>query len=388
MPKRWMLPDGISDALPDMAAKIENTRRQVLDLFHSFGYLQIITPHVEFLQSLLVDAQQDLDWYTFKIADPLSGQMLGLRADITPQAARIDAHSLKNPGLNRLCYIGSVIHTKPRGLSATRCPIQVGAELYGSSKLDADIEIICLMLQTLKHLNIVDLHLELAHVGIFQSLISVADLGVDAKQTIFNALQRKDNSELIRLTADLPSDVSYNLRLLPELCGDIGVLDVARRELKNPSIQIKNHLDELSDLASCIKSRYLDLPLHVDLAEVRGFNYYTGLMFAAFVPCLGQALAQGGRYDGIGASFGRARPATGFSADLKALVSLSRLNLNNAETKIWAPFTDDISLWQIICNLRSQGKCVIQADNQQQAQYAGCNSKLVKDNNSWQIQPI
>jgi len=388
MPSRWILPDGIADALPPLAQQIEHMRRQILDLFHNFGYAQIITPHVEFLQSLLTDAQADLDLHTFKLADPISGQMLGLRADITPQAARIDAHNLKANAINRLCYIGSVIHTKPRGLSLSRCPIQVGAELYGDATLDADIEIICLMLQTLQYLQISDIHLELAHVGIFQSLIEGANITADLKEAIFKALQQKDGSSLAELTADLAQDVRSNLQTLNHLCGGAEVLTKAQNELQNPPPKIAEYLAQLTNIVDCLQARYPNLPLHIDLAESRGFHYHTGLFFAAFVPQLGQALAQGGRYDGIGKVFGAERAATGFSADLKTLVTLAANFANEQKPKIWAEFAPDITLWHKICELREQGKCVIQAHNKNDAKLAGCTLALILVDNKWQVLPL
>jgi len=388
MPNRWILPDGIADALPCMANKIENLRRQILDLFKSYGYLQVITPHIEFVESLLTDAKKDLDLYTFKVADPISGKMLGFRADITPQVARIDAHNLKSSSVNRLCYIGSIIHTKARGLTTTRCPIQVGAELYGDDTLHADLEIICLMLNTLDSLHIKNIHLELAHIGIFQDLISKVQISQPLKQEIFKALQHKDFSALTELTTSLPNYVNHNIKVLTYLCGDIDVLEQAKLEFKNPPQQVTAHLAKLSHIAACLQNRYPNLPLHFDLAESRGFHYHTGLLFAAFVPQLGQALAQGGRYDGIGAAFGTDRPATGFSADLKTLVTLIDDPLKQKNNKIWASFTEDITLWNEICKLRLQGECVIQAHCKNEAKIAGCTHKLIFTANKWQVMPL
>jgi len=384
MPDYWILPDGISDALPCTASKIEHMRRKILDLFSNFGYLQVITPHVEFAGSLLTDANRDLDLYTFKVADPISGKTLGFRADITPQVARIDAHNLKGTGINRLCYIGSVIHTKPRGLSATRCPIQVGAELYGDASLDADLEIICLMLNTLQNLDIHDIHLELAHVGIFQSIISEVQIRPNLRAKIFKALQLKDISTLNELTSSLPKDVIYNIKSLVNLCGGIKVLEQAKNKLKNPPIKVAQYLDNLNYLARCLHQRYPKLPLYFDLAESRGFHYHTGLLFAAFVPQLGQALAQGGRYDGV-IAYGNVRPSTGFSADLKTLVTLTNNVKELSDSKIWAPFAEDLTLWQAICELRMQNKCVIQAHSKEEATSAGCDKQLIFTANKWQI---
>jgi ATP phosphoribosyltransferase regulatory subunit len=388
---RWLLPDGIEEVLPPEAARIEVARRDVLDLFHRWGYAFVVTPHVEFLESLLTAAGQDLDLRTFKVTDPHTGRQMGFRADITPQVARIDAHSMKLSGPNRLCYAGSVLHARPRALSTSRSPIQLGAELYGDATPASDVEIISLMLETLELAKVPDVHMDLGHVGVYRGLARAAGLSGDAEQALFDALQRKAIDEVDELTQGLSRSLASMLRSLAELCGGREVLDLAQAALVDAPEAVHAALDELIAIADSLSARHPELPLYFDLGELRGYHYHTGAVFAAFVPGVGQAIAQGGRYDDIGSDFGRARPATGFSTDLKTLVTLGDMPQVEPEAGVWAPDSHDLSLWAAIHSLRRSGTRVVQAMPGQDiaaASEAGCDRQLGFYDGRWEVRPL
>ncbi len=385
---RWLLPDGIEEVLPLEAQRIETARRRILDLFQCWGYELVITPHIEFLESLLINAAQDLDLRTFKVVDPLSGRQMGLRADITPQVARLDAHSLRRQGASRLCYAGSVLHAKPVALSTSRSPIQVGAELYGDLSVESDLEVISLMLATLELAQIPDVHMDLGHVGIYRGLARAAGLSGEAEQALFDALQRKAADEIFSLTAQLDAPLAAMLRALAGLCGGREVLDEAARVLAGAPSEVLQALDVLRQLADRLAVRYPSLPLYFDLGELRGYHYHTGTVFAAFVPGIGQSIAQGGRYDDIGANFGRARPATGFSTDLKTLVRLGNAVLDAPLRGIWAPALGDAGLWLKVRALRQAGERVVQAlgvETLADAQASGCDRRLLQVDGVWVV---
>ncbi|MBD9657166.1 ATP phosphoribosyltransferase regulatory subunit [Pseudomonas sp. PDM12] len=385
---RWLLPDGIEEVLPPEAARIEIARRQVLDLFQRWGYEFVVTPHIEYLESLLTGAGQDLDLRTFKVTDPLSGRQMGFRADITPQVARIDAHTLRREGPSRLCYAGSVLHAQPRALTTSRSPIQLGAELYGDASPASDVEVISLLVDTLELAEVPDVHMDLGHVGIYRGLVRAAELSGEAEQQLFDALQRKALDEIDALTEALPDPLRRMLRALGELCGSRDVLDLAQACLVEAPDDVHAALDDLLAIADALELRYPELPLYFDLGELRGYHYHTGVVFAAFVPAVGQAIAQGGRYDDIGADFGRARPATGFSTDLKTLVTLGHMPLGEEPAGIWAPDSHDVYLWQAVRRLRADGERVVQALPGQQlaaAADAGCDRQLVLHDGRWQV---
>ncbi len=355
---RWQLPDGVEELLPEQALQIEQWRRALLDLFESWGYELVIPPLLEFTESLLIGLGQDLDLQTFKMIDQMSGRMLAVRADITPQTARIDAHSLNRQGVQRLCYAGSVVHTQPAALKASRTPIQIGAELFGEAAVAADIEVICLMLESLSKLGVGELTLDLGHVGIYKALIADAGLDDTIEQQLFQLLQHKNFSDLPAWLQANISDAALadNLQKLANLNGGISVLEEARQCLP-ASVEISNALNKLQEVAEQIEARYPGAQLYFDLSELRGFNYHTGLVFAAFVPACGRAIANGGRYDDIGAAFGRSRPATGFNMDLKTLLGLAAAP-DKAKPAVLAPNVSDDTLWQLICKLRSNGERV------------------------------
>ncbi|ENA33014.1 MULTISPECIES: ATP phosphoribosyltransferase regulatory subunit [Pseudomonas] len=388
---RWLLPDGIEEILPPEAASIEIARRRVLELFQQWGYEFVVTPHVEFMESLLTAAGQDLELRTFKVTDPLSGRLMGFRADITPQVARMDAHALHREGPSRLCYAGSVLHSRPRALSTSRSPIQIGAELYGAKDTAGDLEIISLMLGVLELAQIPDVHMDLGHVGIYRGLCEAAGLSGAAEEALFDALQRKAVDEVITLTQELSAPYGDMLRSLVELCGGRQALEAARQRLAEAPPAVVSALEALCSLADTLAQRFPDIPLYFDLGELRGYHYHTGVVFAAFVPGSGQAIAQGGRYDNIGANFGRARPATGFSTDLKTLVMLGQAEMTEPLTGIWAPHGEDAQLWNAIRQLRSGGERVVQAlpgQADSDARESGCDRQLTWQDGSWQVAPL
>lgn len=388
---RWLLPDGIEEVLPPEAQQIEQARRQVLDLFQCWGYELVITPHIEFVDSLLVNAGQDVDLRTFRVLDPLSGRQMGFRADITPQVARIDAHALRREGPSRLCYAGSVLHAKPLALSTSRSPLQIGAELYGDASPESDLEIISLMLEVLAQAQVPNVHMDLGHVGIYRGLAQAAGLTGDAEQQLFDALQRKAKDEIDELISGLPSDVAGMLKALVRLSGGQEVLDEAERLLQAAPEPVQQNLKDLRSVANALAKRYPELPLYFDLAELRGYHYHTGIVFAAFIPGRGQSIAQGGRYDDIGAAFGRARPATGFSTDLKTLVSLGQSASPQASLGVWVSAEVAHDAWEAIRTLRQQGIRVIQGLPGQtvtSAPAAGCDRQLVLQDHLWIPQPL
>jgi ATP phosphoribosyltransferase regulatory subunit len=316
---------------------------------------------------------------------------MGFRADITPQVARIDAHTLRREGPSRLCYAGSVLHAQPRALSSSRSPIQLGAELYGDASPSSDVEVISLMLAMLQLADVPDVHMDLGHVGIYRGLARAAGLSGEVEQQLFDALQRKAIDEVIALTEGVPADLAGMLRALVNLCGGREVLDAARERLANAPATVLAALDDVQAIAEQLSARFPQLPLYFDLGELRGYHYHTGVVFAVFVPGVGQAIAQGGRYDDIGADFGRARPATGFSTDLKTLVTLGRAEVELPSGGIWMPDSTDAALWQQVCQLRSEGQRVVQALPGQPlaaAREADCDRQLILQNGLWQVSPL
>ncbi len=310
---RWLLPENIEDILPAEASRIEALRRALLDLFAAHGYELVMPPMLEYLDSLLTGTGHDLDLRTFKLVDQLSGRMMGVRADITPQVARIDAHLLNRKGVTRLCYCGSVLHTRPAGPAATREPIQIGAEIFGQAGVAGDIEIQRLLCEALRAAGVRGARVDIGHVAVFRSIVRMAKLPAALESALFEALQRKDSPELRALTRPLRPQVREALLLLPELYGGPEVLKVARRRL--PRIPaLSRALDTLQALAKAC-----EMPASFDLAELRGYHYHSGVVFDAYCNGVAGAVARGGRYDEVGKAFGRSRPATGFSIELREL---------------------------------------------------------------------
>jgi len=314
---RWILPEYIEDILPVEAKRIEMLRRRVLDLFFESGYELVMPPLLEYTDSLLTGTGRDLELRTFKVVDQLSGRMMGLRADITPQVARIDAHLLNRDGVTRLCYCGSVLHARPAGPTATREPIQIGAELYGEAGVEADVEILQLLCRALQVAGVRNPRVDIGHVSVLRSIAQAGQVGPELEAELFEALQKKDVPALRELTRSLDAKARDALLLLPELYGGPEVLELAEKKLPRfPGLA--RPLGTLRKLAQAC-----GVAASFDLAELRGYHYHTGVVFDAY--CDGgagltsQPLARGGRYDEVGKAFGRARPATGFSIDLRSL---------------------------------------------------------------------
>jgi ATP phosphoribosyltransferase regulatory subunit len=323
---RWLLPEGVEEILPPESWRLEAMRRRLLDLYRRRGYQLIVPPLIEYLDSLLTGAGHDLELQTFKLTDQLSGRLMGVRADMTPQAARIDASRLKTAGPARLCYIGTVLRALPDGLGGSRCPQQVGVELFGEPGIEGDLEIVLLMLETLALCGLRKPYLDLGHVGIYRALAAGAGFSGEQEETLFGVLQRKSRPDLEDfLRTHRPADrIAAWLEALIDLNGDVSVLARARSQLKGAGRPVAAALDTVERMAERLAKKAPKVPLHVDLAELRGYRYKTGIVFAAFAPGQGREIARGGRYDAAGRVFGRARPATGFSADLAMLLQLAR----------------------------------------------------------------
>jgi len=390
--KQWLLPEGIEEILPDDALHLEALRRKLLDVFSLWGYELVIPPMIDYLESLLIGSGRDLDLQTFKLTDQLSGEVLGIRADITPLVARIDAHNLQHEHPNRLCYTGTILHTRGDSLKKTRSPMQIGAELYGHSGIESDIEIIELMLEMLAMAGIENVHLDLGNVAIYRGLIEQSALTELQEVELFDVLQRKSQPDLQELIARYPLDESLKAVFLklPELNGGFEILAMAQQLLKDANDRVKNALADLEHLAKKLQISFPALSLSFDLAELRGYHYHTGMVFAAFVPEIGKEIARGGRYDNIGEVFGRARAATGFSADLKVLSLLTKTIAKAQPEKILAPCVDDSQLAEFIRDLRAQQKIVIQQLPEQSGniEEMGCQSIIEKTIQGWAVSKL
>ena len=324
----WWLPEGMDEWLPPASWRQEELRRALLDFYRRRGYELILTPLLEHLDALLTGAGSDLEQQTFKLTDPATGRLLGLRADMTPQAARIAARRYPDRKTVRLCYLGTVLRTRPDSLGGARAPRQVGCELFGEPGIQGDLEILEVMLETLKRAHVPDVHLDLGHVGIYRAIAARLELDADDEAALFGILQRKSQPDLAAFgkaqrLAGKPLDA---LAQLMELNGDAGVLKRARTTLARLGAGVEECLETLDKTVRALKRKFRKVPVHVDLAELRGYRYQTGMVFAAFAPGHGRELARGGRYDGVGREFGVPRPATGFSADLNELLRLGTRN--------------------------------------------------------------
>jgi ATP phosphoribosyltransferase regulatory subunit len=388
--RKWILPEYIEDILPAEALRIEKMRRRIMDWLLVHGYELVGPPLLEYVESLLSGSGGDTDLRMFKVVDQLSGRMMGLRADMTPQTARIDAHLLNHKGITRLCYAGSVLHTLPSGLTRTREPLQIGAELYGHTGLESDLEVQRLMLQSLAIAGIGKIHLDLGHVAVFRGLIRGAGIPLELETELFGVLQTKDICELNRLCAGLSKHVDMRAReallLLPELYGDSSMLTLARRSLPDYP-EIRTALDELEVVGEELKS-VVDT-LAFDLADLRGYHYHSGMVFAAYTTNCPNAIALGGRYDDVGKAFGRARPATGFSMDLRELSSLVKSDLYPGG--ILAPYVrGEDALRQTIEQLRNEGQIVVVElpGRESEQNTFNCDRRLVLQGGVWIIEQI
>ena len=391
---RWLLPDGVKEVLPPEAARIEGLRRTVVDLYQAWGYDLVMPPLIEYIDSLLIGTGDDLDLATFKVIDQKTGRTMGIRADITPQVARIDAHSIDCDGINRMCYSNTVLHTSAANPLASRSPLQVGAELYGHAGIDSDLEVISLMLETLTSVGIKHpITLDLGHVGIYRGLIESIGLADDDERELFNLLQSKAVADIDALVCamDLTDEAKNILSQLPRLYGEASVLKQAEHLFSDVSDKVSAAIGYLTELAEAVSERFPQVTLYFDLAELRGYEYHTGVVFAALTPAFGQAIAKGGRYDDIGKVFGRARPATGFSADLKVLSELSEVPLVKGgaiamPAEVGLSSEQRQSLWSMQSQLRTQGeRLVAQLCDSPAAQE--CSRQLVWQNDVWKIVP-
>ena len=390
-PNRWLLPEGIEEILPPQATQVEALCRRVLDLYRGWGYELVMPPLMEFLESLLTGTGEDLDLQTFKLIDQLSGRLLGIRADTTPQVARIDAHNLKRTVPTRLCYLGAVLHARPESSGGTRCPLQVGAELYGHQGVESDAEILSLMLETLDVAGIERVHVDIGHVGVYQGIMRKAGLTATQERKLFDVLQRKASSELKSLIKSwaMPKKIGGMLEYLISANGGASVLKVAQHTLAPAGPAVRRCLSDLQNVAALVQKRRPGTPLYFDLAELRGYHYHTGIVFAAYVPGSGQGIAFGGRYDDIGSAYGRARSATGFSTDIKVLHALSSLTPQEPQG-IFAPARGDPNLRKSIERLRRKGEIVIVELSGQKgkAKDMGCDRRLVLKQGRWQVEKI
>ncbi|MBP0599592.1 ATP phosphoribosyltransferase regulatory subunit [Herbaspirillum sp. LeCh32-8] len=382
----WLLPENIADVLPSEARKIEELRRRLLDNFRLYGYEMVMPPLLEYLESLLTGAGQDTDLRTFKLVDQLSGRTLGVRSDMTTQVARIDAHLLNRASVTRLCYAGSVLHTRPTGLHATREPIQIGAEIYGHAGIEADAEIQELALNSLALAGMRTIRLDLCHVGVLRAIIANDPAAKRQEAQLFGLLEAKDVPGLQEITAAYQEGTRKALLALPNLYGDISV--IARARITLPALPgIAQALDELQALVE-LAAGHEGAAVTIDLADLRGYHYHSGVMFSAYVPGLPNAVVRGGRYDHVGEAFGRARPATGFSMDLRELARL----MPGAERKtaIRAPWGTEAGLREKIAQLRQAGEIVIQSlpGHENDQDEFDCDRAVEFSNGNWIIKNL
>ena len=383
----WQLPDQISDILPAEAARLERLRRRLLDLYCSYGYALVQPPMLEHLESLMIDQARDLDLRTFKVVDQASGRLLGLRADITPQAARLDAHQIQNKGVTRLCYAGSVLHAQPAGLLSSREPVQMGCELFGHDGLEADLEVQDLALASLDAAGIRKVRLDLSHRGIFLALRD-RDPGLAAcENEVLSALQSKDRVGLADLVKGLSAESAKALTALLDLYGPASgadnVIAVARHRLPQLA-PITEALDRLQSVAeSAMFTEHPQCVLTIDFADLRGYRYHNGVMFSIYCEGLPNAVVRGGRYDGAGKVFGRARAATGFSLELRELLEIANFDPEPADEAIVAPWHDDVGLRQAIAALRREGRAVVRLPDAEFGSWKG--RRLVSQSGRWVV---
>jgi len=380
--RNWLLPENFEDILPPQAQRIDRMRAQLLELFRVHGYQLVIPPMLEYLESLLTGTGHDLDLRTFKLVDQISGRMMGVRADITPQVARIDAHLLNRKGVTRLCYAGSVLLTRARGLDSTREPLQIGAEIYGHPGIESDLEIQQLLADSLAACGISGARLDIGHVAVFRAICRHGGVGAELESELYDALGRKDLPEVRMVTQPLPKATRKALLALPELYGDGTVLERARRALpRYPEIEAA-----LRNLK--VLTRGGRIPVSFDLADLRGYHYHSGVVFAAYAPGVANAVALGGRYDEVGKAFGRARPATGFSMDLRDLARTAPHEAGAAALR--APYSNDPGLATAIRKLRAAGEIVVVGLPGHAAERAQpeCDRELVKRTGKWTVRKL
>ncbi|MHA3081943.1 ATP phosphoribosyltransferase regulatory subunit [Acinetobacter sp. ANC 5383] len=382
----WLLPDGVADVLPEQAQVVEALRRKALDFLASRGYQLVYTPFIEYIESLssLSESNQDLDLATFKVIDQLSGRLLGVRADMTPQVARIDAHVRPVQGIARYCYAGTVLHTKPQGFNTSRAPLQIGAELFGHDSIDADVEMVDVMLNLLATADLIDgVHLDLGHVGLFRSLVKLAGLNKETEHQLSDLYQRKALPELAEFTQSI--NFGSDFYALGRYSSDLDALQANLSPAVLTDAAFRQALEAVITTHAQIRARWENLDIGIDVVELRSYHYHTGLMYAVYAPNRAAPLAQGGRYDGIGEHFGRSRPATGFSCDLYALCAGQFKQVST----VVAPKGIDADLMKAIEQTRAQGLSVIQLlgnDDLNSVPYA--THQLVQVAGEWTIEKI
>ncbi len=383
--RNWRLPAGVEELLPPAAWSLELARRQVLDVLRAWGYEYIDPPVVEYLDALLVGAGEDLDLQTLKTVDQKSGRLLGVRADMTSQAVRVDAHSRPEPGVQRLCYAGNVVFANPDSPLDARLPLKVGAELFGARTLEADAEVVALMLEVLATLGIREPLLVLGHMGIYQNLAAELDLPPDREKALFAAVQSKAESDIAALVEG--RDRGELLVRLPGLMGERSVLPEARSVLSGAGKKVMAALDSLDALADLVLAGAPNVRLRFDLAELVGYGYHNGPLFSAYHADLGRALARGGRYDGIGAAFGRSRPATGFDVNLTELMRAAEPGSGEQETVVWVPWqpTPDAGRTEAIRRLRAEGVTLVSALRADDEPPMRCNGVLARQDDGWVV---
>ncbi len=382
---RWLLPENIADILPSEARKIEDLRRILLDRFQAYGYELVMPPMLEYLDSLLTGSGQDLNLKTFKLVDQISGRTLGLRADMTPQVARIDAHLLNRQGVTRLCYAGSILHTRAAAGSSSREHLQLGAEIYGHAGWEADLEIQALLNEVLNLSQVGLITLDMSHAGLLTAILGDFSPKPESLDALYSALQTKDLPGLSLALEDWPADVKSAVLALANLSGSPEkVLAQARQNLPK-TVAVKAALDELERLCAAVAALPNAPQLNLDLSDLKGYQYHSGVMFAAYVEGLPVAIARGGRYDMVGKAFGRSRPATGFSLDIMTLARISKKD--SRKTAILAPWSNDSTLSQEIAQLRSQGQVVIQLlpGHEQDGDEFHCDRELVNQKGAWVV---
>ena len=387
MSSAWLLPEHIADVLPAEARRLEDLRRGLLDRARSYGFEQVMPPLLEHLDSLLTGTGRALDLRTFKLVDQLSGRTLGLRADCTPQVARIDAHLLNRQGVARLCYCGPVLHTRPQSPQSTREPLQLGAEIYGHAGLEADLEILDLALDGLRQAGLQDLVLDLADARIVRGVLAGVAIEAAALAELIAALAAKDGAALQGLSSDFPAAARAGLLALPALYGDVSVLDQARRRLPESAL-ISAALDDLAWLAQHMQLAHPGVRIGFDLADMGGYAYYSGVRFAVYAPGAADAVLRGGRYDEVGAVFGRNRPAVGFSTDLKLLATVA--STERLRTAVRAPWAEDPGLRQAIRQLREQGETVvcILPGHEHEGEEFDCDRELLAAHGQWVLRAL
>ena len=387
MSSAWLLPERIADVLPAEARRLEDLRRSLLEMARSYGFEQVMPPLLEHLESLLTGTGLALDLRTFKLVDQLSGRSLGIRADTTPQVARIDAHLLNRQGVTRLCYCGPVLHTRPQSPQATREPLQFGAEIYGHAGLEADLEVQDLALDGLRAAGLSGLVLDLADARIVRGVMEGVAVDKASLGEVIAALAVKDLATLDKLSRRFPAEVRAGLMALPTLYGDLSILDEARRQLPARA-SISAALDDLAWLANHVAQAHPDVQVGFDLADMGGYAYYSGARFAVYAPGATDAVLRGGRYDEVGAVFGRNRPAVGFSTDLKVLGACVAPDLRR--TAVRACWSEDPSLRQAIRRLREQGDIVVCVlpGHEHEGEEFDCDRELVALDDHWVLRAL